>query len=307
MRTTPNVKVHEGSATRVDPDAGIEETVEFVDLDGQRMFAARQVPTDGAAAGVVICPSIHAEFHRNYRREVELARHLARERIAVQRFHYRGTGHSDGNGSALTINSMVEDALSAASRLRGMVSLDRIGFLGTRCGAIVAAAAAAQSAGAPLALWEPITDGRRFFREVFRVGLIHELRKGMRAPRSGSEQLEELKTGGTLDVLGYAIGLDFYDSLFGRRLDDELGGPARPLLLVEIGRGPDLRREYSIAAAKWTNRGFDVATEVVTAMPEPWWFVRGRSIKEEAMLLQQLLDVTGSWFVRTLSPTREPG
>ena len=67
--------------------------------------------------GVVACPSIYQDLFAGYRDEVLLARSLAARGIAVQRFHYRGAGHSDGDvAGAITslTSSSVIDFLSAA-------------------------------------------------------------------------------------------------------------------------------------------------------------------------------------------------
>ncbi len=75
---------------------GITEAAEFFGPPGERMLGLAHLPTS-AASGVLVCSSIQAEFAKNYRREVLLARALARQGRAVGRFHYRGTGNSDGD------------------------------------------------------------------------------------------------------------------------------------------------------------------------------------------------------------------
>jgi acetyl esterase/lipase len=293
--------------SRVDPERGMREVVEFFGSDQSRLFGCSYLPAGRSRGGVIVCPSVQAEFHRNYRREVELGRHLAAQGFAVQRFHYRGTGHSDGETSDVTFETMIEDAISAAEHLRERSSVGRLGFIGTRSGALVAAAAASQSDGSPVALWEPVTDPNRYVRDILRAGLIHELRKGVHDNRSRNEQIEELLTTGKLDVLGYTINRGLYESLVRRELDGELGSTPRPLLLVEIARRSELRREYSAAVERWASRGFDVSTHIVSSMAEPWWFVRGRSIDEEASLTRDLVQTTAAWFSRTLASTGVSG
>lgn len=52
--------------------------------------------------------------------------------MAVVRFHYRGGGHSDGQASQVTHDSMVEDALAASEWLVEKTGIARIGLVGTR-------------------------------------------------------------------------------------------------------------------------------------------------------------------------------
>jgi hypothetical protein len=292
---------------RADPDREMREVAEFFGSDHSRLFGCFHLPARRPLGGIIVCPAVQAEFHRNYRREVDLGRHLAAQGFAVQRFHYRGTGHSDGDTSDVTFETMIEDAMAAAEHLRRRSSVDRLGFIGTRTGALVAAAAASQFVGSPVALWEPVTDPNRYFREILRAGLIHELRKGVHDTRSRNEQIEELLSTGRLDVLGYTIDRGLYESLIHRELDGELGSTPRPLLLVEITRRSELRHEYSAAVERWTSRGFDVATHIVASMAEPWWFVRGRSIAEEASLTRDLVQATAAWFARRLVSTGVSG
>ena len=51
------------------------------------------------------------------------------------------------------------------------------GFLGTRVGAIVAAAQARERAGARLALWDPVLDGDGYVRDALRSRLMADMRR----------------------------------------------------------------------------------------------------------------------------------
>src|SRR5207253_10522741 len=121
------------------------------------------------AAGVVICSSICNDFLHNYRREVELARELAANGIAVARFHYRGLGNSDGDEAAVTFDSMVDDAREATAHLRALTGVSKVSFLGSRFGAPIAAALASGEVGAPLVLVDPTVEASKFFREAWRA------------------------------------------------------------------------------------------------------------------------------------------
>jgi pimeloyl-ACP methyl ester carboxylesterase len=285
-----------GRASRVDAAAGVRVVVEFFGVDGSRMFGSRQTPVNAAASGVVICPALQAEFLRNYRREVDLGHDLAARGFAVQRFHYRGSGNSDGDTSDATFETMRDDALAAAESLARTEELEALAFVGARWGAMVAAAAASRFDRAPLVLWEPMTQPRTYFRELFRAGQIHEMRKGGVNPRSSEEQLAEMRRTGFLDVLGYAIDRPLYESVIERTLERELGGSPRPILLVQISRRNELRGEYATLADRWREAGFAVDTHVVQASEEAWWYVGGRNFEEERALAEELIAVTRDWL-----------
>src|SRR4030095_10291544 len=121
-------------------------------------------PAHGASAGVLICPALHSDFERAYRMDVLLSRALSAHGYAVHRFHYRGHGNSEGVASEVTFETMREDALAAAQRLRRVAKVEPRAFVGTRWGALVAASAASEHDGAPLVLWEPTMQAARYLR-----------------------------------------------------------------------------------------------------------------------------------------------
>jgi alpha-beta hydrolase superfamily lysophospholipase len=138
-------------AIRLDPASSTTEEAGFFGAAPERMFGGFVLPTRPAGA-VLISSSLYAEQARNYRREVILARALARRGIASFHYHYRGTGHSDGDAAALTFGSMVADAREAVGILRERVGDVSLGFIGTRLGGYVAASMAGEAPHAPLAL-----------------------------------------------------------------------------------------------------------------------------------------------------------
>ncbi|MGQ0669868.1 MAG: alpha/beta hydrolase, partial [Actinomycetota bacterium] len=144
-------------ASWVETSTGIRETASFFGSASERLFGVMHTPPAAPSGGVVVCSPLYAEFARNYRREVLLGRALAERGIAVQRFHYRGSGHSDGQPGAMTFASMLGDAAVAAERLVGETGVRRVAFVATRWAALVAAAAAARY-DSPLSLWQPSVD-----------------------------------------------------------------------------------------------------------------------------------------------------
>ena len=125
-------------------DDGGHDEVEFFG-DGELLFGCRHVPEGDVRAGLVVCPSILSDSGANYQREVRLGRQLAAAGIVVQRFHPRGTGHSDGDGSDLTLDSLIDDARAAVALLRERCDVETVMLLGTRFGALVAGAIAARA------------------------------------------------------------------------------------------------------------------------------------------------------------------
>lgn len=277
----------------VDPGTGVHRDVGFFDVDGVRVFGSSYLPSGAARAGVVVCPPVAGEFEKNYRRETLLANALAEQGIAVQRFHYRGAGHSEGDPGALTLGSMREDALAAAA-LVGVRLEDpsRVALVGTRLGALVAASACADRA--PLALWEPVLDGDRYFREIFRLSLMRSLRRGGTERPSTTAVLDRLRASGSVDVLGHPVGLALWESAGGRTLLGEVGGRSGPTLLVQLGKTRELRGEYRDVVDRLVRGGSDAQARVVPE-PEPWWFGEHRRGR------QALTRLTADWLEASLA------
>lgn len=251
---------------RDDPSAGVREVAAYIG-PGQRLLGVTYTPLDASPrGGVVICSSLHAEFLANYRKEVLLARRLASAGFAVQRFHYRGEGNSLGSPDEVTLTGLRQDVVAASERLRECSGLDQVAVVATRLGALVAA----EESSGPIVLWEPVLEARHYFREAFRARRMRELKDGMAVPSSAKVLEDQLEQDGSTDVLGYTIHRSLFRSLASQRL--ALGEPARSVLLVQIAKASELRKEYSAAADSWRSAGHTVETAVVSE-DESWWFV----------------------------------
>jgi hypothetical protein len=139
-----------------------------VDLFGwpEQMLGCRHVPAAGARAGVVVCLPAPLDAAVDDGRAARLGRRLARAGVAVQRFHYRGSPASDGDPTAVTFAALVADARRAAELLAEHTGVERIGLVGARLGALVAARVGHDHPGVPVALWEPVVDPRHLVEQA---------------------------------------------------------------------------------------------------------------------------------------------
>ena len=287
-----------GAATRVDPKTGVREIAEFFGSGAERLFGFIHLPPDQAEGVLVVCSPLYAEFTRNYRREVLIGRQLAGRGIAVQRFHYRGTGNSDGDPDALMIDSMIEDAALSAQQVIGVAGVKRVAFFGTRMGALVAAAVAREFEGSPLALWDPVVDASDYFREIFRAHRLHALRRGEPNQEPGDGIIQKLETAGRVDVLGYTITHGLYASARDRSLQQEAGDSSRPVLVMELGADRARQRVLEPLIAKWRRSGFTIDRRAVRQR-EPWWFTSGALVADETLAAP--VDETASWVQTALA------
>src|SRR5262249_37166411 len=153
-----------------DGKTGTTEEVAFIPSGTGQLFGVMHLPAGTPAAAVVIASPLHEEMVKNYRPEVLLARALAARGIAAQRFHYRGFGHSDGDPADTTFDSMLDDLAAAASHLSARTGLERVMYVGTRLGGLVASFA--NTNRDPIVLWEPVANSERYFRDIGRFGLM---------------------------------------------------------------------------------------------------------------------------------------
>jgi alpha/beta superfamily hydrolase len=288
--------VIERSAQRIDQATGVTEEAEFFGPFAEKMFGVRYTPPGSLRGGVVICSSLHAELLVTYRSEVLLARALSANGFAVQRFQYRGAGHSEGESSTSTVDSMIDDTGAAVDRFRRTAGVDAPAFIGTRWGALMAASGVRQTSS-PLALWEPVLDARRFFHEALRAARIRNLKEQMEDVAIGDLD-ERLDRDGFVDVLGYPLDQMLYRSAEGRMLDDELGKDPRQILIAQVGRGKRLRTPYQAAADRWTAAGSTVDVELVEKDEISWFLPDARRRQDDT---RELVNRTVAWFERTIN------
>lgn len=284
----------------------VRETVGFFGRNTEKMLGITYSPEGEARGAVVICPPVFLEKVITNQAETELARTLARRGIAVQRFDYRGFGHSDGDGRDVTYDAMVEDGADAVGLLRELHPTPNLGFVGSRWGTLVAATIARSLPGAPLAMWEPLLSGRSFVREASRAVAISALTAmagresaGPAAESAGSAAEKPRKLAsiieedGMADVFGYPIHKAFYDSSVTTELSTEMGSDPRPLQVVTFGDDP-IQGPRKKLIDEWERQGFSVSSHMSEGVPV-WWFLGERPLNKK-----ELADVTASWLVRHL-------
>lgn len=264
-------------ATRVDAEAGIREEISFIGSGAERMFSPLHTPLSTPVGAVLICSSIMAELPAAYREEVRLSERCAQRGLIVRRFHYRSSGHSDGDSDDLTYESICRDALEVAEHLRDETGAGQIGFVGTRLGALVAATIGSRFPGSPVSFIEPVLDGGSWFKEISRarrIALMNE--EGQPQEQAPPEDmLAILERDRSVDALGYRLNHRFLESVRPRRLLDELGSEPRPVQLVQVANRRGLGAPYQRFLEELEARGFPAVAATVTD-EIAWWFMATR-------------------------------
>ncbi len=294
-------RTDEPEAVVVDRVSGHEESAGYLDSHGSGLFVYSYVPIEAPRAAVVICSPLEAEMARTYRRDVLLARSLASAGLAVQRFHYRGCGNSDGDVFDSSFQTMCDDAATATRAILDRTGVESVAFVGTRWGALVAASVRERFGPGPLALWEPVVNGSSYFRTILRARLIQDLAHGN--VRGTTESLvQEIGDKGFVDIVGYPIWRLIHETGSGMSLADGVSQP-RPILLVQIDAQSAARREYVRLAEHWRSLGCQVDLRIEVE-EQSWWFgnVDWRP-EEQRPAIRSLIASTAAWLVDRLRNT----
>ena len=273
----------------------------FIKTDRGVLFMVTHLPAEPAEGAVVVCSPIQSELLKNNRREVMLARSLASQKLAVARFHYIGTGNSDGDVREVSINGMTADTAAVATALRDTSGADRIGFLATRLGSLAATEVAAGLPGSPIALWEPVVSGRAYLKELMRVRLMVGMRQSSdEAPPVVEEVEEHLARHGSFPIMGFSIGGTLKDDL--ERHELRIEEPAdHDVLLVQFGQRAGIRRELRSFVADLEQRGGTPTVEQ-TPFDEAWWLhvdVDALTPDRELALNTDVVGRTERWLAAT--------
>ncbi len=146
------------------------ETAESFEVEGLTLRGMlHRVPTHASKWGIVMCPPFGEERKSAARVMTLAARALGRAGFHVLRFDYRGTGESDGSMADAGPRHWADDIREASHHLTVRTGADRIGLLGIRFGAALAAMALWQDGRRPfLVAWAPLWSGRACLEECRR-------------------------------------------------------------------------------------------------------------------------------------------
>ncbi len=201
----------------------MSETPLFFSRGVARLFGVLHRPTGPATgSGFVLSHPFAEEKLWSQRVFVSLARSLAARGHAVLRFDYAGAGDSSGTMLDTSLETHLADLERAVWTLEERCpGLDRIGLLGLRFGATLAALAMERSAVGgwppamrfgPLMLWDPILDGAAYLQEVMRANLSAQLASLGKVTETREVLQQRILAGGSVNIDGYELGRALFES-----------------------------------------------------------------------------------------------
>lgn len=246
----------------------MREEFQFLELGGERLFAAHHRPDLPPQRAVVLCHPLGEEKLWAHRAYVSLARDLARVGVAVLRVDCRGEGDSDREFQAADLDSRVADVGLAIDSLRSWhPTAGDITLLGLRFGAAVAAATAAMRDDVTrLVLWDPVCDGAAYMQSVLRLNLMAQMALHRKVVENRDALVARLEQGGTVNIEGYELAHSLFRQASAFRMDATLAGYPGEVLIAQVDQGDNpVKPEFAALAEGRANR------RVVAVREEPFW------------------------------------
>jgi exosortase A-associated hydrolase 2 len=270
--------------------------------DNVPLFGMLHRPANSPRIGFVTCHPFGEEKLWSHRVFVSMARALAERGSAVLRFDFTGAGDSGGDTSDASLDIYLQDLAAAVAELeRRVPGLERIGLLGLRLGASVAALLAERAAldeslarlrGAPLVLWDPVVDGEAHFQELLRSNLSTQLAVYGKVRETREVLQERIRSGETVNVDGYEIGKSLFESCaLPKLLTSEPKQHTGPALVVQIAANDKTPERADLVALAGAHR----AGTWVRAIEQPFW----REIKPFYGRAANLQQSTQEWLEKS--------
>jgi alpha/beta superfamily hydrolase len=212
-------------------------------LRGEKhLFYAFFSPKSQPSTGVIFCSPFAEEKVRTVRVFVSFARALANLGIAVLCFDYFGDGDSEGDFEKAGFGDRILDTEAAFAFIKGKTALTKVGILGLRWGATLAALCADSLNPDFLILWEPITDSKKYFYDYLRLNVASQLLNEGKVRRNRDDLIKDLESGDSIIVEGYVFTGKFYVEARKHELCRMKYQYARPVLIAQIQKNVTTHR-----------------------------------------------------------------
>jgi exosortase A-associated hydrolase 2 len=201
------------------------ETPLFFNNNNYRLFGVLHEPDVSASTlhptpsplnglGMVFCHPFAEEKLISHRVTVNLARRFAKEGIRCLRFDEMGHGDSDGNFEDSTVESRLSDIHCAVDYLRKRTGVKKVGLLGVRFGATLAALTCVNVSDIDcLILISPIVDGKSYIEQCLRSNLATQMAIYRKIIKDRDQLVQELMAGGMVNIDGYLLTKALYEQI----------------------------------------------------------------------------------------------
>lgn len=210
--------------------------------------------------GIVICQPIAEERSRSKRVLVNLSRYLAYNGYQVLLFDYFGEGDSEGSFEEADINSRLSDIEDAIKFLRNGQNI-KIGLIGLRCGASLAAISAKKTIVDFMVLLQPIFDGQEFINDWLKINLSAQLVTYKKIIANRKELINKLLRGENIENGGFIISERLYNGFKMIESSSILSHEFAPIAIIEINETPKIIKSLACKNVLENNKNYAFVKE----------------------------------------------
>jgi pimeloyl-ACP methyl ester carboxylesterase len=248
-----------------DRDDGFSEEFLSPRIGGASTLAALTRPIENASStGWVVCHSFGLEQLHLTRLEAQLARALAGRGFPVLRYHGQGYGDSERGMEEISLSSHLADAADAVDLMAAVEGVDRVGLIGIRFGAAVAAVVAERKGLPFMVLVDPPARGSQYMRDFLWTGVFAKMLGRQDGEDPSKRVLAELEAKGFADVKGFPLSRRAFEEISAFDLTKELVRFRGAALIAAITRAGKPGPGVSKLAAHLRSLGADCSVEVLT-------------------------------------------
>ena len=244
--------------------------------------------------GVVLCAPFAEEKLWSHRVFVDFARKLAKEGYTVLRFDYMGHGDSEGEFENSTVATRLSDIKSSLAVIRKKSNVRKIGLLGLRLGAALAAISSESISDIEfLILWEPVIKVEAYLQQCLRSNLATQMAIHKKILRNRKELTGDLNNGKPVNIDGYMFSGDFYQQAAGIDLvkyDINFSKPVQIIQIAKNRKSPLKKDIKELFELKY--KDVNQLNELSKAVEEPFW----SELKTYYQNAPDLFDKTCSWL-----------
>ncbi len=228
-------------------------------------------PPQSEKIGIVFCHPFAEEKLISHRVLVNMSRYLTKEGIYCLRFDYMGHGDSSGNFEDATISTRISDIQTAIAYLKSQTGVEKVGLLGLRLGAALAALSADDTFFSnPLVLISPIIKGKTYIRQCLRSNLATQMAVYNKIDQDRKALVNELMNGNKINIDGYLLTKRMYEQFLAVNLFNTPVN-SKNILIVEISKKATKPIDKNIEELCMKYKESKLHVEFINIMDDYFW------------------------------------